>query len=222
MAGTPRRHPVAIVNRPLAGPAAVRFPHLRIGLLGGSFNPAHEGHLWVSLEAMRHLHLDRIWWLVSPQNPLKPRAGMGEFEARLASARAVAKDPRVIVSDLEHRLGTRYTVDTLRWLQRHCRERFVWLMGADNLLQLPRWSGWHEIMERVPIAVMDREPYFHRAMAGRVATTYARARIMGRDVMRLAALRPPVWAYLRLRRHRASSTAIRARQQQVQEGETRP
>jgi nicotinate-nucleotide adenylyltransferase len=205
------RRPVARINRPRPEAAAVsRRPRLRVGLLGGSFNPAHEGHLAISREALKRLRLDRVWWLVSPQNPLKPVAGMADFAQRLASAeRLAARDPRIVVSDLEQRLGTRYTVDTLSWLRRHEAAHFVWLIGADNLLQLPKWRHWGRLLALVPIAVFDREPYSLRASAGRVARGQAQRRLRERDAPALAERRPPAWVFLRLRRHRESSTAIR-------------
>ncbi|MEM7023583.1 MAG: nicotinate-nucleotide adenylyltransferase [Pseudomonadota bacterium] len=181
-----------------------------IGLLGGSFNPAHQGHRAISLQALKQLRLDKVWWLVSPQNPLKASQGMAPFERRLASARAVAAgDPRLVVTDLEQRLGTRYSIDTMRWLKRRCRARFVWLIGADNLAQLPAWRGWRQLVELVPIAAVDREPYSYRALAGRMARRYAARRRPERDAPKLARQDPPAWVYLRMRRQKASSTAIR-------------
>ena len=115
---------------------------LRVGLLGGSFNPAHAGHRYISLEAMRRLELDQVWWLVSPQNPLKAVEGMAPLAERLAVGAAVARHPRIRVLPLETRLGTRYTADTIRRLAAWPDHRFVWLMGADNLGQLPRWRHW--------------------------------------------------------------------------------
>ena len=151
-----------------------------------------------------------MWWLVSPQNPLKPSAGTADLEQRLAGARAVAgRDPRIVVTDLERRLGTRYTVDTLGWLRRRCRARFVWLIGADNLAQLPLWRGWRRLVRMVPIAVFDREPYSYVALAGRMASAYAEGRLEETRASALAESPPPAWVYLRVRRHRASSTAIR-------------
>ena len=131
---------------------------LRIGLLGGSFNPAHKGHLYVSEIALKQLPLDYVWWLVAPQNPLKPQAGMAPPEQRLAGARAVAgRHPRLIVSDLEKTLGTRYTIDTLKVLHRRFPEvRFVWLMGSDNLALFHRWRRWKDIAALMPIAVVVR------------------------------------------------------------------
>ena len=205
------RRPVARINRPILADDKPR-PALRrrIGLLGGSFNPAHQGHRAISLQAQKQLRLDQVWWLVSPQNPLKEAKGMAAFEKRLASAQSVAAGhPRLVVTDLEQRLGTRYSIDTLRWLTRRCRARFVWLIGADILLQLPQWRNWRRLVGLVPIAVVDREPYSYRALAGRVARRYAASRRPERDAPRLADDDPPAWVYLRLRRQKASSSAIR-------------
>jgi nicotinate-nucleotide adenylyltransferase len=148
---------------------------------------------------------------VSPQNPLKPTDQSADLEQRLAAARAVADLPRVVVTDLERRIGTRYTVDTLGWLTRRWRARFVWLIGADNLAQLPRWRRWQRLVRMVPIAVFDREPYSYLALAGRMASAYAGARLVERRAPVLAECPPPAWVYLRLRRHQASSTALRQR-----------
>jgi nicotinate-nucleotide adenylyltransferase len=206
------RRRVVRINRPIRTPAVVRrAPRLRIGLLGGSFNPAHEGHRAISREALKRLRLDRVWWLVSPQNPLKPTDQTADLEQRLAAARAIADHPRVIVTDLERRIGTRYTVDTLGWLTRRCRARFVWLIGADNMAQLPRWRRWQRLVRMVPIAVFDREPYSYLALAGRMASAYAGGRLAERRAPVLAECPPPAWVYLRLRRHQASSTALRQR-----------
>jgi nicotinate-nucleotide adenylyltransferase len=208
MSGT--RRPVIRINRPVPERVTpVRAPRLRIGLLGGSFNPAHQGHLAISLEALKRLRLDRVWWLVSPQNPLKPSDQTADLENRLAGARAMARHPRLMVSDLERQIGTRYTVDTLNWLTRRHRGRFVWLIGADNLLQLPQWQRWRRLVRMVPIAVFDREPYSYLALAGRMARAYAGERLSERRAPVLAGHPPPVWVYLRLRRYRMSSTEIR-------------
>ena len=140
----------------------------RIGLLGGSFNPAHRGHLNISLTALDSLDPDEAWWLVSPQNPLKPVAGMPRMKERAAAARNLARDPRITVSTIEAQLGTSFTADTLCALhQRFSAMRFVWLMGADNLSQIPRWRHWRGIFENTPVAVFARPSYSFRAIAGR-------------------------------------------------------
>ncbi|MEM7045885.1 MAG: nicotinate-nucleotide adenylyltransferase [Pseudomonadota bacterium] len=185
-----------------------------MGLLGGSFNPAHEGHRAISLEALKRLGLDQVWWLVSPQNPLKSRAEMADLPVRMASAEAVtAADPGILVTDLERKLGTNYTVDTVKRLKRNEKCDFVWLIGADNLLQLPAWRDWRGLLNLVPIAVFDREPYSYRALAGHVAQAYGHHRIDAAHARDLVGSDPPAWVYFRLRRHRVSSTAIRSRQE---------
>lgn len=183
----------------------------RIGLLGGSFNPAHAGHLHISREALRRLALDEIWWLVSPQNPLKPAEGMAGLAERLAAARYVARpDRRVEVCDLEKRLGTRYTADTLHLMRELCPlTKFVWLMGADNLVQVAAWDRWTTIFAAMPIAVFARKSYDNKALLGLAAHRYAYCRVPERLASRLASQRPPAWVFLRSRYHPASATAIR-------------
>lgn len=188
-------------------------PGRRIGLLGGSFNPAHEGHLHVSRQAMMRLDLDRIWWLVAPQNPLKSASGTAPLEERLAGARRTARDRRILVTDIERRLETRYTIDTLRELLRCFPERrFVWIMGADNLLQLPRWREWRAMMASIPVAVFDRAPYSIGALAGEAAQKYARSRIASNIARTLADQTPPAWTFFHTPLHPATATRIRARQ----------
>lgn len=197
------------MSRP-AGPwrRAVRGP--RVGLLGGSFNPAHAGHLRVSLLALRRLNLDQVWWLISPRNPLKPAAGMAPYAERLSSAREVARDRRIRISEAEMKFGTRYTVDTLRRLRRrHPRHRFVWIMGADNLVQITAWRRWNEIFETVPVAVVDRPTYSSRALAGAAAARYARRRLNGREGGLLADRMPPAWVFLWGSNDSTSATALR-------------
>jgi nicotinate-nucleotide adenylyltransferase len=182
----------------------------RIGLLGGSFNPAHEGHLHLSRLALQYLRLDAIWWLVSPQNPLKSSADMAPFDARFASATRMARHPRIRPSNLETQLNTRHTIDTLAALQAHWpATRFVWLMGADNLIQFPRWANWQDIAARVPIAVWGRPTYSVRAMVGKVAQRYARNRIPLEAAGQLALADPPAWGFFPIRLHPASATALR-------------
>lgn len=196
---------------------------LSVGVLGGSFNPAHAGHRHISLVAQRRLRLDQVWWLVSPQNPLKPTAGMAPFSRRLAVARQVADHPLIRVTDLEADLGTRYTAETLPALTaRFPRIRFVWLMGADNLVQIPKWESWTTIFHTAPVAVFARDPYAHRALAGRAARRFARSRVPERAVAGLPRRRPPAWAYLHMRRHPASATAIRTTRSWVDPGPDAP
>lgn len=148
---------------------------MKIGLLGGSFNPAHDGHRYVSLAVMKRLGLDAVWWLVSPGNPLKDAKGNAEYALRLKKARQVANHPRIRVSDVEKRFGTRYTINTLRRLQQRYPEHdFVWIMGADNLAQFHRWKDWREIARLVPIVVVDRKPYTVPALCSPAAYTLTR------------------------------------------------
>ena len=194
-------------------PPTMRGAGRRIGLLGGSFNPAHAGHCHVSLAALRRLRLDEVWWVVSPQNPLKPGVGMASLAERLAAARALAGDPRIRVTDIEATLGTRYTIDTVCALQRAFPgTRFVLLVGADILEQLPRWRRWDSLFRRVAIAVFARTPYSFKALAGIAAHRFARFRVAEGAAGTLAGRAPPAWTFLHGRTHPASATAIRKRQ----------
>jgi nicotinate-nucleotide adenylyltransferase len=197
---------LAVVVRP-----APRLTDRRIGLLGGSFNPAHAGHVHVSQEALRLLDLDEVWWLVSPQNPLKAADGMAGLAERMASARAItAAHPRIRITDLERALGTRYTIDTVRALRRHHpRARFVWLMGADNLRQLPRWKDWPALVESIPIAVIDRPGFAPAALSGAPAHRYAGARLPPAAARSLADRAAPAWTFLYTRLNPLSATALR-------------
>jgi nicotinate-nucleotide adenylyltransferase len=185
------------------------MPSLRtIGILGGSFNPAHEGHLQLSHEAIKALGLQEVWWLVSPQNPLKPKEGMGSFSERFTSAQRIAKKHgRIHVCDFENRMDTRYTADTLRKLiKTHRNIRFVWLMGADNLVQIDQWQEWHTLFEHVHIAVYDRKPHTFKALSGKAARTYAKQRV---DPKLLLHSSLPAWCFIHGKRHALSATFIR-------------
>lgn len=180
----------------------------RIGLLGGSFNPAHDGHLHISREAMKLLGLDEVWWLVSPQNPLKPARGMAPLANRLAAARAKTAGTQIRISDLESKLGTVRTAKVVANLQqRFPNIAFVWLMGADNLEQFPQWWRWTQIFHTVRVAVLDRSPYAYRALAGAAAQRFRRSRT--RPTRALFKSNLPAWSYLAIKRHDASGTAIR-------------
>jgi nicotinate-nucleotide adenylyltransferase len=184
---------------------------LRIGLLGGSFNPAHEGHRHIAEALRRRLRLDQVWLLVSPGNPLKPRRGMAPLAARLASARHIADGRRTIATDLEARIGTRYTVDTIAQLRRRFpRMRFVWLMGADSWAELPRWRRWQRLVNQIPIAVHARPGADRTALAGAPASLLRNHRLNAGAAGTLADRTPPCWTFLPLAPHPASASALRA------------
>ena len=184
---------------------------VRTGLLGGSFNPAHRGHRAISLAALDALDLDEIWWLVSPGNPLKPTAGMAPFTARMASARAMARRAPIRVSDIETRLQTRYTADTVTKLTRRFpRRRFVWLMGADNLAQFHRWQRWRDIARAVPIAVVARPGYDAAARAAPAMGWLGRFIRRPDRAGRWTTWRLPALVLLRFDPDPTSATALRA------------
>lgn len=188
------------------------YPGRRIGLFGGSFNPAHQGHRHASLLALNRLGLDEIWWLVSPQNPLKPASGTPPLAARLAEARAVARHPRIRVTDLEAQLGTRYTADTLvRLKARYPGVRFVFIIGADNLIDLPRWRHWTSIMTRMPLAVIARPGYELKALAAKPALRFAASRWPEARARGLARAKSPAWVFLHGPLDPTSSTGLRTR-----------
>ena len=166
-------------------------PGQRIGILGGSFDPAHQGHLLISQVALRRLGLERVWWLVSPGNPLKAH-GPAPLAMRIAAARATARDPRILVTDIEARLGLRKTADTLHALARlYPGVRFVWLMGSDNMVQFHHWDRWRAIADQVPIAVMARPGSRLAARHAVAATILRRARLPEARAALLAQARPP-------------------------------
>ena len=185
-------------------------PGLRIGLYGGSFNPAHAGHLHVSRIALRRLGLDRIWWLVSPGNPLKDHSELAPLPQRIARAQSVAVDPRIAVTGFEAAIGARYTIETLTWLRkRRPSLRFVWIMGADSLASFHHWEAFETIAALMPIAVIDRPGHTLTAPNALAGRRFARFRIDERQATRLAGLRPPAWVFLHGPRSALSSTALR-------------
>lgn len=184
----------------------------RIGLLGGSFNPAHRGHLHISRHALERLRLDEVWWLVSPQNPLKSKDDMDSLASRLDSAQTMANDSRIRISNIEAELGTVYTAETLAALGKiYPNARFVWLMGADNLLQIPKWKNWENIFRSVPIAIFPRPSYSKRALSGIAARRFARYRVDESRANRLAEMAPPAWTVLEIKPDAISATRIRAK-----------
>ena len=189
------------------------FSGLTIGLLGGSFNPAHDGHLAMSLYALKQLGLDQVWWLVSPQNPLKSIADMATLERRAGSARHSALHPRLIVTCIESELGTRYTADTLRMLKRRFPGvRFVWLMGADNLRQIPKWKDWQNIFRLAPVAVFHRPGSVAGRGMGKAAIRFGKAlksSAKGKIIARLSRKDLPAWTLLDNKLNYTSATKIR-------------
>ncbi|KNG94452.1 nicotinate-nucleotide adenylyltransferase [Pseudaestuariivita atlantica] len=181
-----------------------------IGILGGSFDPAHAGHLHISKAALRVFGLREVWWLMSPGNPLKAR-GPAELGRRIAAAEALIDTPRIKVSDFEARAGSHYTAETLALLTRaYPRERFVWLMGADNLAQFHRWQNWEDILARVPVGVFARPGDRQAALNSKTARIYRHARLKGRRARLLAQAEAPAWAFVSLSMRNVSSSAIRA------------
>ncbi|WP_425100396.1 nicotinate-nucleotide adenylyltransferase [Tropicibacter sp. S64] len=186
-------------------------PSMRVGLLGGSFDPPHAGHLHLSREALRRFGLDRVVWLVSPGNPLKPDAPAA-LARRMAAARALVDHPRIIVSDFEARAGSRYTARTLSLIQAHWPGvRFVWLMGADNLAQIHCWQDWRQIMGRVPVGVLARPGARLAARASVAAAVYRAARLPATESQLLGLAEPPCWCFINIPMRPESSSAIRAR-----------
>lgn len=182
---------------------------MRIGLLGGSFDPAHQGHVHITRMAQRRFGLDRVWWLVSPGNPLKTH-GPAPLDQRMTEARALIRDPHVIVTGIEAQLGTRMTADTIAALQRaYTGVRFVWLMGADNMVQFDKWDRWHEIAARVPIGVIARPGWRMPARLSRAARIMAAHHVPESAARGLAMAAPPAWAVVNVPLNALSSTEIR-------------
>lgn len=183
----------------------------RVGLLGGSFNPAHEGHRHISLLALKMLKLDAVWWLVSPQNPLKSTKGMAPLEARLKNAQEASQHPAILPTTIETELGTQYTSDTIAQLQHHFRgTHFVWLMGSDNLHQFHKWKNWQSIFNRVPIAVFDRPPEGNSLKNSEAGLKFQDYKIDETNAGSLATRKAPCWTLLHIPLNPLSSTALRA------------
>ncbi len=201
---------------PAAGrPRALRMgfdltPGMRVGLYGGSFNPAHDGHAHVARTALSRLALDRVVWLVSPQNPLKPADGTASLEQRIEGVRLHARGRAMIVTGVEARLGSRYTIDTVRALKaRFPAVRFVWIMGADNLASFHRWRGWTQILREVPVAIVSRPGDALKSRLSPAARRFARGRLPQEAARTLADRTPPAWIYLNAPLNHASSTVLR-------------
>jgi nicotinate-nucleotide adenylyltransferase len=187
-------------------------PGQRIGLFGGSFNPAHRGHYMVALYALKRLKLDWVWWMVSPQNPLKDPRETGEYQARLHYARRVAKHPRFVVTDIEKQLRTKYTAQTLRELRpSFARAHFIWLMGADSLSNLHHWKNWTEIADTIPLAVLARPGFSLRALGSPAALRYEDVQVPPEFASEIVTRSAPAWVFVSMPLRKESSTAIRAR-----------
>lgn len=190
-------------------------PGMRIGLYGGSFNPAHEGHRHVALTALRRLQLDRIWCLVTPGNPLKDIRDLPKLETRITRTAAMMDHPRIDVTGVEAKAGTSYTAMTLKWLQQRTRGvDLVWIMGADNLIQFHHWQQWRSIMASMPVAIVDRPGYSRSPLKATAAKAFAHARIQDNRARALVGAPCPVWTFLYGPRSHLSSTALRRHSQQ--------
>ena len=184
--------------------------NLKIGLLGGSFNPAHSGHLEISMAALKFLKLDYIWWIVSPGNPLKVPAELTPFDQRFRSAQKTGTDHRIIVSDIEQKFGIVYTIDTLTKVKEiYPQHSFVWLMGADNLAQFDKWKSWKTIGRTVPFAVFNRPSYSTASLQSAAAQYFINHKIQECDADKLYKMKPPAWVYFNDVNNPMSSTEIR-------------
>jgi nicotinate-nucleotide adenylyltransferase len=189
----------------------VHYPGQRIGLFGGTFDPPHAAHLSACLLAMKRLNLDRVWWLVTPGNPLKNTTELAPLDERVAAARALARHPRIDVSGIEAEIGVRYSYDTVRYLVSHCPGvHFVWIMGADNLRTFHRWQKWRGIAALVPIAVVDRPGPSLRAASSVTAHALSARRIPESDAPSLLSRGAPGWVLLHGLKSSLSSTVLRA------------
>ena len=203
--------PISLSAERLIPPHA---PGMRIGLFGGTFDPPHQAHLGASLLALKRLKLDRVWWLVTPGNPLKNTKGLAPLSERIAAARALTRHPRIDVTGIEAVINTRYTYDTIRWLKARCPGvRFVWIMGADNLRSFHRWQKWRGIAKLVPFVVIDRLGPSLYAAASPAGLAFGYARIPEHDAVTLPGRKPPAWSFLHGLKSPLSSTALRAQRE---------
>jgi nicotinate-nucleotide adenylyltransferase len=217
-----RKREGAAAEKP-ARPAHTRLPFvapgMRIGILGGSFNPPHQGHLDISLIALKRLGLDQVWWLVSRPNPLKDSKGVPSRKKRVAAAKEIARHPRIAVTGFDGSRRSAFTIDILAELtQRFPDVHFVWLMGADNLADFHRWRAWQQLFELTPIVVFDRPGFRHKAMAGKAAQRYARFRKDESDARGIPVMEAPAWTLLGHPLSHLSSTDLRTAERDRKKG----
>ena len=195
-------------------------PHsknLRIGLLGGSFNPAHSGHKLISTIALKRLKLDYVWWIVTPGNPLKDNRTLPSQNRRMQQAQTIASHPRIKITGFESQIQTRYTYGTITYIKRRCKNvKFIWLMGADNLKSFHHWQNWRNIANQVPIAIIDRPGTTLKSMQSRTAHSLKKFRIKESSAPVLPSLKAPAWIFLHGRRTDLSSTILRKNQNKKQ------
>jgi nicotinate-nucleotide adenylyltransferase len=195
----------------------------RIGLFGGSFNPAHYGHYMVALYALKRLQLDWVWWLVSPQNPLKDPRETGEYDERLKFTRHIANHPRFVVTDIEEQVNSRNTAETLSALGQTMKQaNFIWIMGADSFANLHKWHNWIDIAHALPLAFLARPGYSIRALSGRASLRYATHRVKTDQAAKLVMRMTPAWVFLPMPLRPESSTAIRNLNQLPRSSKQRP
>lgn len=201
-----------MTENPYNSPSPTTVSGMRIGLLGGSFNPAHQGHRFISMAALERLGLDQVWWLVAPQNPLKSEDSLAPLKTRLAGADKISKEKNILVMDLEGPLGFEFTVDTLGFLKaQYPQTHFIWLMGADCLGELHKWKSWEKIMASIPLGVFSRPGYEAAALGGKAATHYKKYRVMEEKFKSLVVTEPPAWGYIGIEGQDISGTRLRAK-----------
>jgi len=189
--------------------------NMKIGLLGGSFNPAHDGHIYISNEALKRLELDEIWWLVSPQNPLKSNSTSAPMKIRLKNARSIAKGHNIRVEDLETKFKTNFTSKTLEFIiKRYSGSSFIWLMGADNLVEINRWFKWKSIFQIMPVAVFNRDVYSYSVINSIAGKHYYSKLHKTKDSKSIFKKPLPVWQFLHINKNPLSSTLLRLKNNQ--------
>lgn len=182
---------------------------MKIGLLGGSFNPAHLGHRDISLYALRKLGLDQIWWMISPCNPMKNMNDMMPLDKRIAYANKIKGHPKIIVQNYEENSSSLFSYHTIKRLKKEFNHKFIWIMGADNLYNFHKWYRWQDIAKEINLLILDRDNYFYKAKSSIFASKYSDFQIPQQHASLLLIKNPPYWSYINIRRNDSSSTNIR-------------